>query len=120
MKNGKLLTLGIETSCDETAASVVADGRLVKERFAETGGAVEQSQPPALAGVDELEEAGEGVSAGGAADVDCDQYPPKRLVTEKVSHADSIAEKAMFRVAQSDNGFLGLLITRWLASGASI
>ena len=29
MKNGKLLTLGIETSCDETAASVVADGRLV-------------------------------------------------------------------------------------------
>ena len=29
MKDGKHLTLGIETSCDETAASVVADGRLV-------------------------------------------------------------------------------------------
>lgn len=29
MKNGKFLTLGIETSCDETAASVVADGRQV-------------------------------------------------------------------------------------------
>ena len=29
MKDGKLLTLGIETSCDETAASVVADGRFV-------------------------------------------------------------------------------------------
>ena len=29
MKNGKFLTLGIETSCDETAASVVADGRFV-------------------------------------------------------------------------------------------
>lgn len=27
MKNNKFLTLGIETSCDETAASVVADGR---------------------------------------------------------------------------------------------
>ncbi|MBQ3291087.1 MAG: tRNA (adenosine(37)-N6)-threonylcarbamoyltransferase complex transferase subunit TsaD [Mogibacterium sp.] len=27
MKNGKHLTLGIETSCDETAVSVVADGR---------------------------------------------------------------------------------------------
>ncbi|MBR0308042.1 MAG: tRNA (adenosine(37)-N6)-threonylcarbamoyltransferase complex transferase subunit TsaD [Mogibacterium sp.] len=27
MKNGRFLTLGIETSCDETAASVVADGR---------------------------------------------------------------------------------------------
>ena len=27
MKNEKFLTLGIETSCDETAASVVADGR---------------------------------------------------------------------------------------------
>lgn len=27
MKDGKFLTLGIETSCDETAASVVADGR---------------------------------------------------------------------------------------------
>lgn len=29
MKDGKFLTLGIETSCDETAASVVADGRIV-------------------------------------------------------------------------------------------
>lgn len=29
MKNGQFLTLGIETSCDETAASVVADGRKV-------------------------------------------------------------------------------------------
>ncbi len=29
MKNGKFLTLGIETSCDETAISVVADGREV-------------------------------------------------------------------------------------------
>lgn len=29
MKDGKFLTLGIETSCDETAASVVADGRFV-------------------------------------------------------------------------------------------
>ena len=29
MKNEKFLTLGIETSCDETAASVVADGRQV-------------------------------------------------------------------------------------------
>ena len=29
MKDGKFLTLGIETSCDETAASVVADGRVV-------------------------------------------------------------------------------------------
>ena len=29
MKNGRFLTLGIETSCDETAASVVADGRFV-------------------------------------------------------------------------------------------
>ena len=29
MKNGKFLTIGIETSCDETAASVVADGRFV-------------------------------------------------------------------------------------------
>ena len=29
MKNGSFLTLGIETSCDETAASVVADGRFV-------------------------------------------------------------------------------------------
>ena len=29
MANGKFLTLGIETSCDETAASVVADGRFV-------------------------------------------------------------------------------------------
>ena len=27
MKNGRFLTLGIETSCDETAASIVADGR---------------------------------------------------------------------------------------------
>lgn len=27
MKNGKFLTLGIESSCDETAASVVVDGR---------------------------------------------------------------------------------------------
>ena len=27
MKDGRFLTLGIETSCDETAASVVADGR---------------------------------------------------------------------------------------------
>ena len=27
MKNGRFVTLGIETSCDETAASVVADGR---------------------------------------------------------------------------------------------
>lgn len=27
MKNGKFITLGIETSCDETAAAVVADGR---------------------------------------------------------------------------------------------
>ena len=29
MKDGKFLTLGIETSCDETAAAVVADGRVV-------------------------------------------------------------------------------------------
>ena len=29
MKDGRFLTLGIETSCDETAASVVADGRFV-------------------------------------------------------------------------------------------
>ena len=29
MKNGRHLTLGIETSCDETAVSVVADGRFV-------------------------------------------------------------------------------------------
>jgi len=29
MKNGRFLTLGIETSCDETAAAVVADGRAV-------------------------------------------------------------------------------------------
>lgn len=29
MKNGRFLTLGIETSCDETAASVVADGRFM-------------------------------------------------------------------------------------------
>lgn len=29
MKDGKILTLGIETSCDETAASVVADGRVM-------------------------------------------------------------------------------------------
>ena len=29
MKNEKFLTLGIETSCDETAASIVADGRQV-------------------------------------------------------------------------------------------
>lgn len=29
MKDGKFLTLGIETSCDETAISVVADGRQV-------------------------------------------------------------------------------------------
>ena len=29
MINGSFLTLGIETSCDETAASVVADGRVV-------------------------------------------------------------------------------------------
>lgn len=29
MKNGKHLTLGIETSCDETAVSVVADGRVI-------------------------------------------------------------------------------------------
>lgn len=29
MKDGKFLTLGIETSCDETAASVVADGRFI-------------------------------------------------------------------------------------------
>ena len=29
MKDGKFLTLGIETSCDETAASVVSDGRFV-------------------------------------------------------------------------------------------
>ena len=28
MKDGRFLTLGIETSCDETAASVVADGRV--------------------------------------------------------------------------------------------
>ena len=27
MKDGRFLTLGIETSCDESAASVVADGR---------------------------------------------------------------------------------------------
>ena len=27
MKNGRHLTLGIETSCDETAVSVAADGR---------------------------------------------------------------------------------------------
>ncbi|MBQ0017952.1 MAG: tRNA (adenosine(37)-N6)-threonylcarbamoyltransferase complex transferase subunit TsaD [Clostridiales bacterium] len=27
MKNGKFITLGIETSCDESAASIVADGR---------------------------------------------------------------------------------------------
>ena len=29
MKDGRFLTLGIETSCDETAASVVADGRFI-------------------------------------------------------------------------------------------
>ena len=29
MKDGRFLTLGIETSCDETAASVVADGRML-------------------------------------------------------------------------------------------
>ena len=29
MKDGRFLTLGIETSCDETAASVVADGRIM-------------------------------------------------------------------------------------------
>ena len=29
MKNGKFLTLGIESSCDETAAAVIADGREV-------------------------------------------------------------------------------------------
>lgn len=29
MKNGRFLTLGIESSCDETAASVTADGRTV-------------------------------------------------------------------------------------------
>ena len=29
MKDNKFLTLGIETSCDETAISVVADGREV-------------------------------------------------------------------------------------------
>ena len=29
MKDNKFLTLGIETSCDETAISVVADGRTV-------------------------------------------------------------------------------------------
>lgn len=29
MKDGRFLTLGIESSCDETAASVVADGRFV-------------------------------------------------------------------------------------------
>ena len=29
MKDGKFLTLGIESSCDETAAAVVADGRTV-------------------------------------------------------------------------------------------
>ena len=29
MKDGRFLTLGIETSCDQTAASVVADGRFV-------------------------------------------------------------------------------------------
>ena len=27
MKDGRFLTLGIESSCDETAVSVVADGR---------------------------------------------------------------------------------------------
>ena len=27
MKNGKHITLGIESSCDETAAAVMADGR---------------------------------------------------------------------------------------------
>ena len=27
MKNGKFLTLGIETSCDETSIAVTADGR---------------------------------------------------------------------------------------------
>ena len=27
MKNGKFITLGIETSCDETSVAVVADGR---------------------------------------------------------------------------------------------
>ena len=115
----------------DAPADAKLDKRLVKivnRLFGEIHGVSDPTMMPAcvtkqavgLAGVDELEEAGEGVSAGGAADVDCDQYPPKRLVTEKVSHADSIAEKAMFRVVQSDNGFLGLLITRWLASGASI
>ena len=29
MKDGKFLTLGIETSCDETAIAVLADGRTV-------------------------------------------------------------------------------------------
>ena len=29
MKDGRFLTLGIESSCDETAAAVLADGRTV-------------------------------------------------------------------------------------------
>ena len=29
MKNGKHITLGIESSCDETAIGIVADGREV-------------------------------------------------------------------------------------------
>ena len=36
MKNGKHLTLGIETSCDETAVSVVADGRFVMSNVINT------------------------------------------------------------------------------------
>ncbi len=36
MKNGKHLTLGIETSCDETAASVVADGREILSNIIST------------------------------------------------------------------------------------
>ena len=36
MINGKHLTLGIETSCDETAVSVVADGREVLSNIIST------------------------------------------------------------------------------------
>ena len=36
MKDGKFLTLGIETSCDETAVSVVADGRVILSNIIST------------------------------------------------------------------------------------
>jgi N6-L-threonylcarbamoyladenine synthase len=36
MKDGRHLTLGIETSCDETAVSVVADGRFILSNIIST------------------------------------------------------------------------------------